>query len=206
MLPKHLIDARDCLAASSVSAGIEGSTCLRLTAVGIGIGGGAQADPLVMAQPPECVGGTAGAVPPEHSWDTIRWSVVGGPWRVVIGQWFRVRCPGRCPWPLVLSASWSYSCRSVYTSRGVSRDIANGRARLRASRHWHSARTEARPPWMSQISPRGVIRGSILAWLVGFSPFSRPCFAFKAPITRFPSPGMRSIIERSSAGAPRNAC
>ena len=35
-----------------------------------------------------------------------------------------------------------------YTSRGVSRDIDNGRARLCPSRHRHSARTEARPPKM----------------------------------------------------------
>ena len=37
-----------------------------------------------------------------------------------------------------------------YTSRGVIRDVLVGRARLRPSRHWHSARTEARPPRMPQ--------------------------------------------------------
>jgi hypothetical protein len=40
------------------------------------------------------------------------------------------------------------------TSRGVGRDVVDGRARLRPSRHWHSARTEARPPGMSQGDPR----------------------------------------------------
>ncbi len=43
-----------------------------------------------------------------------------------------------------------------YTSRGVSRDIDNGRARLCSSRHRHSARTEARPPKMPQTAPREV--------------------------------------------------
>jgi hypothetical protein len=39
-------------------------------------------------------------------------------------------------------------------ARGVSRDVVGGRARLRPSRHWHTARTEARPPGMSQGDPR----------------------------------------------------
>ena len=41
-------------------------------------------------------------------------------------------------------------------SGSVSRDVESARARLRPSRHRHSARTEARPPGMSQRSPREV--------------------------------------------------
>ncbi len=42
---------------------------------------------------------------------------------------------------------------SDYNAPGASGDIGDGRARLRPSRHWHSARTEARPPGMSQNPP-----------------------------------------------------
>ena len=40
-----------------------------------------------------------------------------------------------------------------HTPRDLNRDIELGRARLRPSRHWHSARTDARPE-VSQRSPR----------------------------------------------------
>jgi hypothetical protein len=59
-------------------------------------------------------------------------------------------------WPDALVRA---SLLSRYTSRGVSRAIDEGRARLRPSRHRHSARMEARPPGMSQSDPREVSPG-----------------------------------------------
>jgi hypothetical protein len=43
-----------------------------------------------------------------------------------------------------------------YTFRGVNCVIEKGRAKLHPSRHRHSARTEARPPGLSQRYPHEV--------------------------------------------------
>jgi hypothetical protein len=54
----------------------------------------------------------------------------------------------------------------IRCSDGMTRDLAEGRARLRPSRHWHSARTEPRPPGIPRRG-RNLIFRRIARLLVG---------------------------------------
>jgi hypothetical protein len=68
-------------------------------------------------------------------------------------KWRRIRgCETHATTPSDLRVS--QQCAAANTSRGVNCNVEMGRARLRPSRHQHSARTEARPgPMKSWPSP-----------------------------------------------------